>query len=86
MWVFSLQDRYGGYINSARLILCQLVGLQNSPLFLLMEKLDCFAQCSFQEKVLERSMIMLLGFNTTIFLRYPVPVLKVSFTSFSNSP
>ena len=49
--ISSLQDICNGFVDSARTILCQFVGLQNSPLFLFSDKSDCLAQFLFHDDV-----------------------------------
>ena len=48
--IFSLQDQYDGFVDIYHTILYQLVGLQNSSLFLCTDQSDCLAQFPFRER------------------------------------
>ena len=67
--MFSLQDQCNGFVNSARLILYQFVGLNPPPCFPCTEKYDCLMQFYFQDEVREHTIMLLLGLDPAKFPR-----------------
>ena len=65
--MFSLQNQCNGLVDRARTILSQFIRLQNYPLFPVTEKSDRLTQFTFQDKVQERSMMLLLRLNPMRF-------------------
>ena len=86
MRMFSHQDRCNSFVNNFRLILCQFVGLQNSPVCHAQTNLTALHNFPFRNRFENLQLCCSLIWIPRDFPRYPVAALNFSLTSLSNVP
>ena len=84
--IFSLQYQCGGFVNNSDSILCQFLGLQNSPIYRAQTNLTASRNFPSRTRFWNVQWRCSLVWILRAFPKYPVDALNVSFEGFFKRP